>query len=241
LAGVVTEVGDSVNGAVRTIQAGPQGVGTTQPIPPLTPDIQMRRGPVALANGGTTWERAGQTGAQVVHDAHGRYAEACRQGRIFSAIGTSLTPAATGTTGTLTLFNPYGSTVQLELLMVSIGYRSGTMTFGYFSLATTGVIGEVIPTGTAVVSRCSLVNGKKSVGRAITTTTLANAPVDQIILANCGPCLATSVLGLVPCFFDIGAAIILPPGTSVTLGGTLGAGTAALVDCTFVWEEVDIV
>jgi hypothetical protein len=201
----------------------------------------VKRGAQLVGKGATGPFRGDMTGSLVVNDAHGRYAEAVRGGGVYFAQGASLTPGtALSTTAAMTLFNPYGSTVNLELLFVGIGYRTGTLGAGYYQLCPTAVIGEAIPTGTAIISYNCMVGGAKGQGTALKTATLANAPVSGIPIAMSGAFLATTAIQLHQVLVDVSGLVILPPGTSVSLEGIATGGTSPLIDCTLVWEEVVI-
>ena len=199
-----------------------------------------REGEQDLTAGSEGQTRLGKQGDLAVNIA-GRWYELARKGRIFSATtavagvapGTSI-----GTTGAAALYNPSGASTDMVVIKASMSYVSGTLGIGVVDW-----IGHLDPsqaaiTGTAMVKVNGNLRGGDPTGRAFTTATVPSGGSVFRLFANLPPMLATSVL--TPWRLDdpVDGAIILAPGTGVSLQGTAAGGSTPLVRFNFVWAEV---
>jgi hypothetical protein len=179
----------------------------------------------------------------MVQDAHGRFYEAANNGKLFYgktadsgvAPGTSIS-----TTGAFTLYNPKGSSVNLAILQGSMGYVSGTLGAGFVAWCANVNLSEAVPTGTAIVSRPGLLGAQASNGVALTTSTLAVAPIAIRCFATLGASLASTAVQPWQIIDHVDGAIVLPPGGAITLHGVMAAGSTPLVIYSVLWEEIDI-
>lgn len=202
-----------------------------------------KRGPQQLARGSSGPLRNSISGALVTHDAHGKYAEAAINNRIFhcKTADAGVAPGtAVGTTAAFSLHNVKGSSVYVSVLAIGLGYVSGTLGAGLIAACTNVNLAEAVPTGTAIVSRPGLVGGAAPVGAvALTTATLAVAPNAVMALFTVGAALATTAAFPALQWIEIGGAIMLPAGGCMSLQGIAAAGTTPLVVLSVIYEEID--
>lgn len=183
-------------------------------------------------------ESFGPDGAQRVMDAHGRYADLAFRGRLFTAANQAAVTCGAGlsaTMVTLALNNPVGSGVYLELIDAAWGFTTAA------AAATTVYLAATVQSATAN-SAVTLVTVKNAlwtgiaatgnVGIASSAATLPAAPLIARVLGSAG----TSGLGPVLLKDDIGGALILMPGTTVSIQ----ASAAAIGLGAFTWAEVPI-
>lgn len=181
-----------------------------------------------------TRPRAGASGEWVLGAAHAPHFEAASRGNVYSAcnaaaitFGTALT--ATGVT--FHLSNPINSKVDLVILHAAVNIITAT-TSGTIVLATSYSSVTAPATNTAI----TVVGGKGinggGVGQAYSVSTLPVAPTAHRVL---GGCVAT--VANVPAIIrdDINGAIVLGPGTQLSIQGITIVGTGI---CSMTWEEV---
>lgn len=169
----------------------------------------------------------------------GDYYEIARRGMLFHAetAVTGVAPGtAIGTTGAFTLSNPLGSPVDLVILEGSMGYVSGTLGIGRVDWLL-GALTDAAPSGTAIAALNARIGGRASFARPLTTSTIT-APTLCRPFATLPPLLASSVLAPWVYRDAVNGAIVVSPGSSVTLHATAAAGTSPLVVFGCMWAEV---
>lgn len=179
--------------------------------------------------------------AQDVVQKHGQYHDAARDGRLFhsATAATGVAPGtAIGTTAAYSLHNPLGSGVDIAILVVSMGYISGTLGAGVVWHLVNLDPSAAAPTGTAITERPGKVTGGVGLGIALTTATLAVAPA--IIRPFCSLTALVAATAVAPWAIteDVGGAIIIPPGCTYSLHATAAAGTSPLVAFGVTHEEI---
>lgn len=173
----------------------------------------------------------------MVSDAHGRYGEAARRGRVFfaaSAAAQAVSVALNTTYTGLCLYNPPASGSNLELLSVGIA-----LSVAPAGIATLGLIGGYIATGVvthtaALTPGCTLLGGAVGVGKADSQATLPSTPVwlDQLGSGF----TAAALYATTPSKIDIAGMWVVPPGGYIAVG----ALTAVTGLFSMQWEEVPI-
>jgi hypothetical protein len=212
-----------------------------------------RRYIVGEVIGGDTSTGAASTGRQdkmggaVVSQGGGKYAEDSSRGRIWMAcdqnVGVTVQTSPT-TTGIISLYNPPGSQVSLEVLKVAIGYFSGTLPSGYFAHAYN------LP-GTAAPSAGTLltpVNGNignrygRTVQGACRTGATVVAGIIMYPFVSSFAELATTANGLQQGTEDVDGAITIEPGGTYQVVGCFATGgTTPKVSPGIVWKEKPII
>lgn len=209
-------------------------------------------GPTSNADG-TTFagpDRMTIDGAKVVAMVHGRRYEQTSRGRVYSIAtaqaGVTLiaemkqAPAATKQT-VLTLVNPTGSNVNLEVLKAWIAHVSGTPAAGAWTWAV-GLLGTPITQATTVVPVPGKINGAASKGVGFSAVALTGGPGHALGRAFPGTAFAAALAaasagGLVQ-IDDVDGAIVLPPGTILTIAPP-EIGTTHVVCAAIEYAEVD--
>lgn len=210
-------------------------------------DLQ-RVGPVQGGTGTPVPFTADITGAQRVVDAHGRYFESVRNGKVWtlttgyagvtlvaaSAIGQTAWNPAVG------IFNPANSGTNCVIYTGFANYLSGTPTAGGLVWGYGAAPGGVTAAGgNGAVNALSLATGG-SVAKTFVLSAMTGS-VASVILAPfpaspfAGAVAATTPLGAM---HDVAGLFVCPPGAFIGISGTLG--TATLVAAFLAWEEVPI-
>jgi hypothetical protein len=224
---------------------------------------EMRTGETLAADGTVNPGRSGKTGALIVQDAHGRFAEATRRGRLFSTgMGLTSINNATFTTATLGatatpvvgVWNPGTSTVNLEVLLAALvlAVTAGTATGpgGFSWLYSIG--NNAITTGLNPVNRRTLgatgALGKGFAGTALTglTTNLVVAGASALMGGNLKNISSVETAvgqnigygGVTQEILD-GSWLVPPGGVLALLCHTTPVAHSAA--SMLVWEEVPIV
>lgn len=210
-----------------------------------------RIGPISAASGNDEDFRSDGTGAIVMTQGHGRFAEAARRSRIFSLDSDSVTLAAAHTTkgalGTVKLivgfFNPPGSGFNAEILRSHVATVSGTPAGPYFYNFLAAAVIDSATTGT--VRSTNL--GNNSAGNTVVVPQV-NVVLTQAALTTAlkqlgvqgGPAAIAAGAGVYDSLDEPDGSIIVPPGTLFGICA-LGAGTSHVVQSTLVWEEVPVI
>jgi hypothetical protein len=195
-------------------------------------------GPNTVQDGNSPALRAGRTGELIAQELHGRYYETTyRKGMFSGSIIGQVTTVGLATTYTgLVLANPPGSSVNLIVNKVGVGFlvafaagaAVGLMT-GYSGVALTGI--------TAVTVRNQMFNsGGPGQGLLASAATLPIAPtVNTIFGAGLTGAITTTpaAFGL----FDLEGSLILPPGAYAAIYTSTASGTASMA-ASMSWEEV---
>jgi hypothetical protein len=205
-------------------------------------DLSLQRvGPQIGGTGTATPFRADMTGAQVVADAHGRYAEAARRGSLFIAhnVAAQAISVALATTYTgLCISNPLGNTKNLELLGAGLA-----LSVAPAAIASIHIIGGYSPTTSIVhttplaapgIQNCLLGTGAPSTAKADSAATIVNP---GYVLPLMGGFTAAALPSPPLVWYDVAGLLVLPPGAWVALG----ALTAVTGFSAFAWEETPVI
>lgn len=201
-----------------------------------------RSGERALADGDEAGVRIGPQGDLVTNIA-GKYYEHTRKGRLFhahTAVAGVAPGTAIGTTAAAALYNPQGSGKDLVVLEGRLSYLSGTLGIGFMSWIGHILATQAAFTGTAMVAVNGRLNGGSPSGQALTTATVPASGSTFRLFANLNAILATTVTadGVWQLVDDVKAAIVIPPGTGVSLQATAAGGSTPKVLLGFSWLEV---
>lgn len=196
--------------------------------------------------------RVDRTGAAVVQQAHAKYYEAVKSGRVFigaNVITGVAIPIYSAKANALTLWNPAGSGYDLVLLETWVGWVSTTWVCGnlaYATVASPGVLASVatgapFATCTTATPRNALIgHGYSSVAifsPAVNTTT-ANPDILRTVGISTLAGTATTALAPFTMVDHVDGGIILPPDSAIQLVGT--TAVAGVCSQAFMWEEVPI-
>ena len=210
-------------------------------------------GPVVVADGNDQQIRQAKDSALVVTDAHGRFYEAASRGQVFSGMtavaGTTVvaannTPVAAGAASILSLYNPLGSTVYIELLKTFLMLVSGTPAAGAYVYNTafnqniTATQNNGNSSGAAPQS--NVASGAAGIGKIFTQTALTGSGAQVLLrpvgIAPFAGAIAATSAGLIITDVSDGD-IVLPPGGLLTIASP-GTGTTQVVAAGFEWNEV---
>jgi len=189
-----------------------------------------------LSDGADSRFRQGRQGELMVSELHGRYYEAALRGRVFCAANQAaaalslLSATATG----LILTNPAGSGKNLELLEIAVALATAPAGIATLGLAANvNVVAAAVVHTTPLIVRPTLIGGSLgAVGLADSAATLPAAPV--LIRGIGGGPVATGSVTAPFIKDDVGGAIILAPGTAISLSAFT---TAISVIASFTWAE----
>jgi hypothetical protein len=204
-------------------------------------DLSLQRvGPTFGGSGTAAPFRGDMTGAQVVADAHGRYAEASRRGTLFIAhnVAAQAVSVALATTYTgLCISNPLGNKFNLELLgagfalTVAPAAIASIHVIGGFSL--TANVTHTTPLAAPGIQSTLLGGGNVSTAKADSAATI---PTPGYILPMQGGFTAAALPSSPIVWTDIAGLITVAPGGFVCIG----ALTAITGFGAFAWEETPI-
>ena len=203
---------------------------------------EQRTGPQTNVDGSVGIARSDRTGASVVTEAHGKYAEASVRKRLFfsycAARATSL--PATSQIGNI-VWNPPGSGVNLSMLLWTsqIQVTSATtlgITIGYSAQATTPTTATVADaSGSCYLDAASPSSGK---AKAYAIGTIAVAPTPVMNLHHVTAAIATT--GVDQMHGDFEGLFTIPPGYVVALSAITAAVAASGMTSTLTWEEIPV-
>jgi hypothetical protein len=210
-------------------------------------EIQGQVGPQVVADGTTPTIRSEKSGALVVIELRGKYAEQTYRGNVFWACMTAgvILPAPAATAANpFTLANPAGSGKNLNLISFDMIMTiiPGTPLTGLYGLyVNTNVIAAAV-TGTAIVPIPGLIGSKfNPVGQPFSTSTVPAAPTLLLPFGNkiTGEVAAVvPITGLPAYHIDFDGRVSLSPGSAITPQQTVADTTNASVLCAMCWEEV---
>jgi len=201
-------------------------------------------GPQArLADGAEVQQILSNDGSQIFTAGHGAYAEAVMQGRVMIA-SCAVTGVAMGealsTTPPFALWNPIGSRVLINILLTSVSYLSGTLSYGVINYGT--VIQATEPAGgTAITPKNARVALSYGQGRCYTGATQTAATV-LITPYSFGPQAVATALGITASgVVDVKGLVGIDPGYVFVMESTsAGAGSTPLCIMGVAWEEIPI-
>ena len=196
---------------------------------------------------GTSTKKTGQvvargtyTGETAVVDAHARYMDAVLGGNVFVAANVASQALSLGsaTATGLVLTNPAGSGKNLVVLEIA-SYISAAIT----AVANVAVFVNKVPTAAAVVQTTpvtpttALVGGATGVGLVASAATLPAAPTLVRSLYGWHWVTAGTPAVQLGAKDEVAGAIILQPGTSLSVQGVTVAHSAI---SSITWEEVPL-
>lgn len=209
-------------------------------------DLQ-RVGTVLGGQGSAPPFTASITGASRTNDAHGRYADPTRKGRVFILDSDAVTLAAANVTksamGTVKFingfFNPAASGINAEIIRALVATTSGTPGGPYF-------YGFFRPSGTLTSALTGTIRNKRLYGpnsamQALVNVAIATTPADTTAIIQLGvmggPAAVAAGAGLYTAIDEPASSIIVPPGVLFGLV-CAAAGTSHVVQSSLEWEEV---
>lgn len=201
----------------------------------------MRIGPTYGGSGTASPFRGDVTGAQIVSDAHGRYAEASRRSTLFVAhnvaalaVSVALATVYTG----LCISNPLGSKYNLELIGAAFA-----LTVAPAAIASLHIIGGYSPSTDVVHTTPLAAPGIQVMPLGSKSKAIANAdssatiPTPGYLLPLKGGFTAAALPSPPIEWIDVGGLITIGPGGFVCIG----ALTAVTGFGAFAWEEVPLI
>lgn len=181
----------------------------------------------SIAAGTTTANLPGDNlGNAVISQSQGRYGKLAYDGNLFwastAAAGVTI-PISSATAPTFTLFNGIGSTVNLQLLWISMGITVVTSVASPILLAfSSGLTAATVPSSTTAraVQNAKLGAGNPGVGQFFTAATITAATtfinIGQVTATN-----ATAGNSLGAWFNqELFGSIVLPPASFIHVCGT---------------------
>lgn len=186
--------------------------------------------------------RAERLGSQMTSDLRARYSELVTRNQVYRAASQALVTTTVGLATTYTglcLSNPKASTVNLEIIQVSLMQSVLQATqIEAFALATGFNTTTDVTHTTPVTPAAALVGGSVTnmLGLADAAATLPTAPTYDSFLTNTGTATANSTG---PLLFDIAGSIILKPGGYVCFVTPAQASVAGMW-FGFKWAEVPV-
>lgn len=186
-------------------------------------------------NGSLASMQAGAEGGLLTTNVAGKYADAARNGRLFSVASSAAvaTTAAAATTWTgLGIANPTGS--GKLLVMLQFGWALSVVG------PDEGIIGLMAATdggfAAALTVRCAKYGAGASVAYADDGATIVS-PVLERVVSTYGTGAITTWQGAGSQVYNIDGSIILTAGRSICTYTT--TATTAAFQFSFLWEEVD--
>lgn len=175
--------------------------------------------------------------AQVVTDAHGRYAEAVARGRVFLAstqAGAASGAGLSATVATISLTNPLGTSRRMDILTAIAAVTAApAAAAGIFLAAFIPGVTTAVAHTTPLTVRAALLGGP-SIGPLGLADAAATLPAAPVIVMGLGG-FSTGVgfdIGII----DVAGQASLFPGSAVTIQTT--AAVTAIWG--LVWEEVPL-
>ena len=190
--------------------------------------------------------RQDKFGSTVVQESNGKYAEACRVGRLWTAsipaAGVAI-PIYTSTTQQCVFYNPVSSTNAMWLRKIYVGYVSGTMVAGCFVYAVQTAQANAISgtlTGsfytnnklTGSVGGAGVPNGTQALLYTVATVTaftfFRNMGYSQVAQTAAGTNAPWVQID------DLDGSIILMPGAAIAVAANVAAAVTANVSFEYV-------
>jgi hypothetical protein len=181
---------------------------------------------------------AGRGGETLVAEVHGQYYTAAYRGKTFfgSVTGVTIPAVASNLVSVCSLYNPPGSTVNLELLWVTIGFTSATTVLDnigiYWQAGSTLVVPTSITQGTVNNGKLGLGKGQ---GQFLSAGTMTGTPAlfDYIVSM-----LTTSTVPPGQAYKTrYQGELLMPPGSCISIAGSTAAWTASSANIAIGWAE----
>lgn len=209
----------------------------------MATDMNAQVGPQVVGDGSRVLPRLGRSGEGINTQLRGKYAEAASRGKVFhcSSVATGFTHGTALTaTGLLSLLNPVGSGYNLELLRVTFGVAAaGTLGIGFMAHVWGGN-----PLIVPAEAGGNLAGGNPSitakVAKVYHNVSLTTVPTMLRPSAIAYGAFTAGNVSPVPCFEEINADIVVPPGYFWSFQGIGTAGTSPLVIVSASWMEIPV-
>lgn len=218
--------------------------------------IDLAIGPIVSGDGQTSDRlRAGNNRELIVSDLRGRFAEAAARGILFDAMtalaGTTIVagnvaPPAAAAATVLSVYNPEGSGVDLEILIGWLMHISGTPGAGAWAWCGGRAIGGTAITaaqnngGTAAAGPFGTrIPSGASKAKVFTQTALTGGPLHAVTRPFPSAQFAGAIAATTPnqvVIDDVAGSIIVQPGGVVSLAPP-AAGTTHIVAAGMLWQE----
>ena len=180
-------------------------------------------------------------GALLFNGMGGQYAELARQGKVYycSAAAVTLPVNAGSLASKFTIYNPPGSTVNLELIEINAATVLATTVVDgvgvYFSTVAQTAAGTFTTLGTV---QNALLTGPSGQAQFYSAYTASGTPLLGRILGGWG---AVTDPGPNTVTKDFWGSLIVPPGVSIHVAMTTAASTASGITLDALWAEIPIV
>ena len=177
---------------------------------------------------------------------YGKYYDAVKLGDVFSVTtpdeGVAPGTDQSSTTAGFSIFNPGASGKDVVILNARLAYVSGTLGAGEIYWMANTNPAAAVPTGTAQSPvNCYLGGGRASVARPLTTVTLPAAATRVRVFGALDASLATTAgIGERVLEDQVDGAIIVSPGTTISIMADAAAGTTPLVAISVTYAEVEV-
>ena len=205
--------------------------------------FELKVGRIKSSAGSTEETRGSKHGALLVAQDSARYQEAVEQGNVYgsaSQAGVTSQAGLSATTPVLTLYNPSGSGKNAV-----IWYLGATFLVAFAAAAAifiavgTDTVAAAV-TGTLTTAHRNMKLGASS-NNACKTYLAATLPAAPVAVGLLGAGL-TGAITTVPVAKSlerwVGGAIILKPGSNLSLQTSTASGASGML-CEYIWEEVD--
>jgi hypothetical protein len=191
-----------------------------------------------LQPGQITFGSLGSYGQTLTADIYGKFGELCRRGYVFAAIGAAAAAIPIGTTLTNApvIWNPASSgklVIPLRILL-SLG-AIGTPILQGFAVYFLKNVGDSIGTGLPIVTFTEVATVNTLIGRgivartkfapAVATYTTQPAKLMDLGFGHHLEGAAASGQLYSQFYHDFDGSVMMPPGTSLTLGSTIATST----------------
>ena len=204
------------------------------------PVLQTLVGVQAAVDGASPALRLGNLG-DLLTNILGPQSELGRRGIAYHAqtAATGVAPGtAIGTTAAFCLANPSGSGKDVVVILAGMGYVSGTLGAGNIAWVAHDSPTQAAITGTAITPVCSRLGGSAPSAVAYTTATVPASGKPCRVFASLGASLASTATQPWQVVDEVMGAIVLRPGTAISLQGTTAAGSSPVVVFSVMWAEV---
>lgn len=203
-------------------------------------EFQGRVGNQTLSDNARATLRLGRGGDQIVN-LGGQYYELAMRGQLFHAqtAVTGVAPGtAIGTTAAFALANPTGSNKDLVVIVAKLGYVSGTLGAGVVDWCGHTDPAQAAITGTAITPVNGYLSGGSPQGRPFTTATVPASGKPFRVFGNLQASLASTAVAPWLIEDKVDGAIVIPPGTAVSLQATAAGGSSPVVVYSVTWAEL---
>lgn len=182
-----------------------------------------------------------------------KYIELARKGRVFAASGAQagttiaaghVAPPAAAAATMLSILNPIGSGMNLEIVEVMLGHVSGIPGAGTFTYCMAYQEDKITAAEAVAVVQPVVTSARKSAVKAWSATTLTGSVVHEVMshfpsAPFAGALVATSTGTANSVIHAVDGMIVVQPGWMLTLAPA-ATGTTHIVTCQIVYAEIDL-